>query len=79
MRESEVGKRADVPHAWVIEVEEMTIQQARELGVILGKHGFTGKFISGDIASLSRDGAKWRQLQKGGDDDGQLDKALSRR
>lgn len=76
--ESDVGGDRDVRHLWVIEVD-LSVAEARELGGILGKHGFTGKFIDGDIAGLARDGAKWRRLQKGGDNDGELDKALSQR
>ena len=74
--ESDVGGERDARHPWVIEVE-LSVAEARELGGILGKHGFTGKFIDGDIADLSRDGAKWRRAQKGGDEDGELDKAVS--
>ena len=75
MRESDVGTELDVPHTWVIEVET-TVAGAREVGKVLGAHGFTGRFIDGDIAGLARDGARWRKHMKGGDDNGQLDKAV---
>ena len=63
MKESDVGTEADVPHLWVIEIV-LSVKQARELGGVLGENGYTGKFIDGDIASLARDGAKWRRMQK---------------
>jgi hypothetical protein len=68
LKESEVGTEADMPHTWVIEVF-LSVQQARELGKVLGKAGYTGKFIDGDIASLALDGAKYRKM-KGGDEVG---------
>lgn len=65
------------PHKWVIEITQlMTTQQACDLGKALGLHGYTGHFHSGDVASLVRDGAKWRHFQKGGDDDGGLDQVV---
>lgn len=70
--------KKETPHAWVIEVTQpMTNSEACELGRALGEHGYTGRFHSGDVASLVRDGAKWRQMMKGGDDNGGLDKAVS--
>ena len=69
MRENEVGTDEDKPHVWVIEVV-ISLAEARKLGAVLGEHGFTGKFIDGDIAGLARDGAKWRRLRKGGEDVG---------
>lgn len=67
MKESEVGTAKDVPHAWVIEIDEMTVAKARELGRVLAEHGLTGHFLSGELADQMREYAKWRQQQKGGD------------
>ena len=52
---------------WVIEIDQMlTATEACELGRKLGECGYTGHFHTGDVASLVRDGAKWRQQQKKG-------------
>lgn len=55
------------PRKWVIEItQELTCSQACDLGKVLGESGYTGRFLDGDVASLARDGAKWRRLKKGG-------------
>lgn len=70
--------KKETPHKWVIEItQDMTTDEACELGRVLGSHGFTGHFHGGDIASLVRDGARWRKHMKGGEPDGELDKAVS--
>lgn len=68
MKESEVGTELDVPHAWVIEIDEMTVAKARELGRVLAEHGLHGHFLDGELADHMREYAIWRQRQKGGED-----------
>ena len=59
------GSFVDEPHPVVIELTQpITCEQARELGKVLGAHGFTGKFVGGDIAELCILGAKYKNLQK---------------
>lgn len=67
MKESEVGTAADVPHAWVIEIDSMSVAKARELGRVLAEHGLSGHFLSGELADQLREYAKWRHQQKGGE------------
>lgn len=48
----------DEPHTVVIELtQKVTCAQCRELGKVLGKAGFTGNFVGGDVAELARLGA----------------------
>lgn len=57
----------DEPHTVVIELtQKVTCEQCRELGKVLGKAGFTGNFVGGDVAELARLGAvkKREDLQK---------------
>lgn len=72
MREQDVGTERDVPHAWVIEIDEMSVAKAREIGRVLAQHGIHGHFLDGDLATNMREYAKWRQRQrmKGGDGNG---------
>lgn len=59
------GSFEDKPHAVVIELTQpITCEQAQELGKVLGAHGFTGKFVGGDIAQLCILGAKYKKLLK---------------
>ena len=67
MREQDVGTERDPPRPWVIEVVT-TFDGVRKFGSVLGRQGFTGRFVDGDIAGLARDGAKWRRMMRGGDD-----------
>lgn len=67
MKESDVGTSADVPHAWVIEIDSMSVAKARELGRVLAEHGLSGHFLSGELADQLREYAKWRHEQKGGE------------
>ena len=67
-----------LPQTWVIEITQpMTVEEACELGRKLGECGYTGHFHTGDVAGMVRDGAKWRQLQKGGGENGELDQVVS--
>lgn len=40
---------------WVIVVDEMTYQQARDLGKVLGAHKVTGHFLRGKVADYMSD------------------------
>lgn len=66
MNENEVGTASDVPGPWVIQVDSMNVEQARELGKVLGERGITGRFMAGEIADHMRDYAKIRH-SKGGE------------
>ena len=65
VKESEVGTEADVPHAWVISIDSMSIAKAREIGRILGQNGVHGHFLDGSMATNINRYAKWRQAQRG--------------
>ena len=69
VRESEVGTEADVPHAWVISIDSMSIAKAREVGRILGQNDVHGVFLDGNMATNISRYAKWREAQrrKGGE------------
>ena len=63
MAESDVGGERDPPHAWVIEIDAMSVERAREIGRLLGEAGVTGRFLSGDVAENLREYAQWRKAQ----------------
>lgn len=49
----------DRPHAVVIVLaQEVTCEQCRELGKVLGASGYQGSFVGGSIAELTRLGAQ---------------------
>ena len=61
----------DRPHAVVIELaQEVTCEQCRELGKILGANGYQGSFVGGSIAELVRLGAqkKREDMARGGEE-----------
>ena len=64
MKENEVGTAKDLPGPWVVQVDSMTIQQARELGKVLGERGITGRFMAGEVAEHMMEYAK---IRKGGE------------
>lgn len=54
----------DMPHKVVIELtQEITCKEAQELGKVLGAHGYTGVFVSGDVAQLCALGAEYKRLK----------------
>lgn len=53
-------KFSDAPHAVIMVLDqEITCEQAREIGRNLGSLGYTARFISGDIAEFGVQYAAW--------------------
>ena len=71
MRESDIGTANDVPREWVIVVPAMTTADARRLGPVLAKEGFSGHFLDGGMACHMRRYTELRERLEGGDADGQ--------
>lgn len=67
VKENDVGGAGDVPCAWVIQIDSMTVAKAREIGRLLGQHGVTGRFVAGEIAENMREFAKIRKQMQGGE------------
>lgn len=53
-------KFADEPHAVIMLIDqEITCEQAREIGRCLGERGYTARFVAGNIADFGKQYAAW--------------------
>lgn len=58
--------------AWIMAVDEMTVEQAREVGKILGSMGITGTFVHESREEFMGEYVRWRIAhKKGGGEDGE--------